>query len=265
MLLPVKDSSEAQTYVIQKEFIDEAQVTSAGFDFFREQPSPEFPDGRRVISLRFDFDPIEIMNSKHMENRLIMHGFSAPREVMINTTEESQSTKFDKMHYFFSEAAQDIDCAILNASTAAEAVMALSEVSVDVRIGGTKSEHQLITEYVNSLINFDQYVPYQMDFEGECYYDHPTQPGVVVVAEAKPGLVLARPIRIDCIYEPEDGLLDHTITAQQLTFGIRIELLHKNPDQDVGQQYLIPITDKFWMHDLRSISYLGIDRLAKNA
>ncbi len=264
-VMPVKRSEEDQTYVVERVFVDEARVLSAGFDFFREEPSKDFPDGRRVIAYRFDFDPVEIMNTKHMENKLFMYGFSMPRDVVIGAPEESQASKFDKIHYFFPEAAQDIDCAILNVGSASEAVMALSGLTVDVKTGGDKNEHQLITEYVNSIINFDRAIPYQMDFEGECFYDHPTQPGAVIVAEASPGLVVARPIRVECIYEPEDGQVADTITARQLTFGIRIELLSQNPEEDTGKEYLIPITDKFWMHDLRSLSYLAITNMVEKA
>jgi hypothetical protein len=242
------------TYI--SEYFDDKAAESIGFSIMKvvnEEGNFRWVIGHRVI-----FEPETTFQQPMLRNFSVRHGFAPLDEAIISYPFESKEANFDKLHYRFPDAAADIDSAILNSSNECSAVESLADVSISLGIHESPEDVRAIAEYVNSLLDFDTKVPYQMEFQGPCYVVDDEGPNGLRAATAAHGTTLAYPIQIDTIVEQRCVDVASKKFEAVLNFGIRIEIVNEDPGRDTGKHYVIPITETFSMQDVRSLVYIGL-------
>lgn len=239
---------------LEQGFIEDCPVESLGFTILGLK-SVENPDEVMYkIGHLFVFEPQQIREEPMRKIFGVVHGFALPDDITVEYPFTSEVEKFDKLHYFYPDIAQEIDVAILNAPNESEAVMSLNGINIQIQQDDLNEELNGITDYINSRICFDQRMPYRLQFEGFCYAVSANFRGGLVPAHATRGTTLAFVRRIEALTEP---VVDSTTDKPQINinFGVRIELVNPDAESDTGTEYIIPITDSFDMRDIRAVVY----------
>lgn len=264
--MPISEDPEnPQTLTIRKTYIEDELVHSMGFNAIynneTEHTSQADSEGsgnsRLLLGLQFALPKEVIHQSFFHEASLQKKVFALPGDIIISRQEEEPVNLFDKIHHFFPELAEEIDGALLNASNTSDAVLSLADLSVRLDAELTNDGLKIITDYVNSRVQFDKRVPYHMDFEGKCFAIDPNEPNEPYEAHAKKGVTIAIPLKIDVL---RTGILDSDGVkyADEISFGLRILTSELIPEDDDDTEYIVPLTEKVKMHDIRSLVYTAM-------
>jgi hypothetical protein len=252
------DPTQNKTEVM---YVEDRVAESLGFTVFQGKSELDPSGSRRLIGLNFNLGHEVIHNKVLCQVYVVKRGFCLPGEVEVEVEDVSRPLHVlaAQASYFYPEIAEDIEAAMLNTDNESDAVMSLAGVSYIMGPNDTLETVASLEHYANALVKFDQKMPYQMEFQGDCFMVLPHEPGKMLPAEAGPGVATAYPVKIQALSRVITDRINPACGRAEITFGLRIVMLDDaDKDKDEDTEYVIPITESFSMQSIRTRLNLGV-------